>query len=92
MKNWKRPLAESLAIGSGIALAIIFVARQQMLAVLEWISPVFYIPGHGSALLSGNSHEPPPWIFHTLLFLQCVLAVFLLGWLVGRYRGKRTEA
>lgn len=92
MKNWKRPLAESLAIGSGIALAIIFVARQQMLTVLEWISPVFYIPSQGAALLSGNSHEPPPWLFHTVLFLQCILAVFLLGWLVGRYRSQPAKA
>ena len=92
MKNWKRPLTESLLFGSTLALAIIFIARQQMLTVLEWISPVFYVPGQGAALLSGNLHEPPPWLFHTVLVLQCVLAVFLLGWLAGRYRGQPAKA
>lgn len=87
MKNWKRTLTESLLIGSVLAVAIIFIARQQMLTVLEWISPVFYVPGKGAALLSGNWHEPPPWLFHSVLVLQCVLAVFVLGWLAGRYRG-----
>ena len=92
MKAFKRPVAESLLLGSLVALAIIFVAQKQIFAVLELIAPVFYLPGQGASLLSGNSHEPPPWLFHTLLGLQCVLAVFVIGWLAGRYRGHGAKA
>ncbi len=92
MENWKRALTESFLLGSALALAIIFIARQQMLAVLEWISPVFYLPAQGAALLSGNTHEPPPWLFHAVLFLQCLILVFVLGWLAGRYRGQPAKA
>ncbi|TAJ74268.1 MAG: hypothetical protein EPO42_14630 [Gallionellaceae bacterium] len=92
MKTVKRPVVESLILGSVLALAIIFIAQKQILVVLEWISPVFYLPGQGASLLSGNSHEPPPWLFHTLLALQCVLAVFVVGWLAGRYRDQTAKA
>jgi hypothetical protein len=92
MKNWKRPLAESLLLGSVLALTAIFIARQQIFALLNWMGPVFYLPFQGSALLSGNSQEPAPWLFHLVLFLQFYLAVFLVGWLVGRYRGRPSKA
>jgi len=92
MKNWKRPLIESLLIGSALTLTVIFFARQQMHVVLEWIWPVFYVPIHGAAVLTGNTHEPSPWLMHTILFLQCSLAVFILGWLVGRYRSRPAKA
>jgi len=91
MKNWKRPLTESSLIGSALALAIIFIARRQIFPLLDWISPVFYLPYKGAVLLSGNLQEPPPWLFHTLLVLQCVLLVYLLGWLAGRYRSQRAK-
>lgn len=92
MKYWKRPLVESLLLGSVLALAVIFIARQQIFALLNWMGPVFYLPFQGSALLSGNSQEPAPWLFHVILFLQFYLAVFLAGWLVGRYRGRSSKA
>lgn len=92
MKIWKRPLIESLALGSALTLSVVFVAQQQILVVLNWIGPVFYFPFQGAALLSGNSHEPPPWLFHAVLFLQFCLAVFIVGWLVGRYRGDPSKA
>ena len=92
MKNWKRPLVESLLIGAALTLTIIFFARQQIHAVLDWIWPVFYVPIHGSALISGNTHEPSPWLMHTVLFLQCCLAAFVVGWLVGRYRSQSVKA
>jgi hypothetical protein len=91
VKAVKRSVAESLVVGSLVALAIIFVAQKQLLSVLEVISPVFYLPGQGASLLSGNSQEPPPWLFHTLLGLQCILAVFAIGWLAGRYRGRSAK-
>jgi hypothetical protein len=91
MKNWKRPLAESLLLGSVLALTVIFIARQQISALLDWIGPAFYLPFQGSALLSGNSQEPAPWLFHVILFLQFYLAVFLIGWFVGRYRGRPSK-
>lgn len=86
MSDWKRPLVESLAFGSGLALVVILIARAQMLTVLEWIGRVFYIPFHASVLLSGDAQEPAPWLYHTVLFVQFCLAVFIVGWLVGRYR------
>ena len=92
MKSWKRPLIESLVLGSALTLSVVFVAQQQILAVLNWIGPVFFVPFHGAALLSGNAHEPPPWLFHAVLFLQFCLAVFVVGWLVGRYRGGLSKA
>ncbi|GAB2652858.1 hypothetical protein [Arenimonas aestuarii] len=92
MKNWKRPLIESLIIGSLIGLAVIFIARLQMEAVLEWILPVFYIPAHVSTLLSGDSYELSNWLYHIILILQFCLAAFVVGWLVGRYRTPPTAA
>jgi hypothetical protein len=92
MKNWKRPIVESLLLGSVLALAVIFIARLQIFALLNWMGPVFYLPFQGSALLSGNSQEPAPWLFHLILFLQFYLAVLLVGWLVGRYRGRPFKA
>ena len=92
MNTVKRSLAESLLVGSLVALAIIFVAQKQFLSVLDVISPVFYLPGQVASLLSGNSQEPPPWLFHTLLGLQCILAVFVIGWLAGRYRRRSAKA
>ena len=92
MKNWKRPLVESLLLGSVLALTVIFIARQQIFVVLDRIGPVFYFPFQGSALLSSNSQEPAPWLFHVILFLQFYLAVFIVGWLVGRYRRRRSKA
>jgi hypothetical protein len=92
MRNWKRPLAESLLIGSVLALAVIFIARQQIFALLNWMGPAFYLPFQGSALLTGNSQEPAAWLFHAILFLQFYLAVFLVGWIVGRYRERPSKA
>ena len=92
MTNWKRPLAESLLLGSALALTVIFIARQQIFALLDWIGPAFYLPFQGSSLLSGGSQEPAPWLFHLILFLQFYLGVYLVGWLVGRYRGRPSRA
>jgi hypothetical protein len=88
MQIWKRPLTESLLIGSVLALAIIFIAQRQIFPLLDWIGPVFYLPAHGASILSGNSQEPPPWLFHTVLVIQCILLVFIVGWLLGRYRSR----
>ena len=85
MATWKRRLIESLLVGSALALAFVFLARQ---GAADWVGPVFVVPFHGAALLSGNSLEPPPWLFHTVLFLQCYLVVLALGWLAGRYRSR----
>ena len=90
--NWKRPLAESLLLGSVLTLVVIFIARQQIFLVLDWIGPVFYVPFQGSALLSGNPPEPAPWLFHVIMFLQFFVAVFIAGWLVGRYRSRPSKA
>ena len=92
MSNWKRPLVESLLVGSALALSVLLIARAQMYTVLEWIGPVFYIPFQGSVLLSGNAQEAPPWLYHAILFLQFSLAVFIFGWLVGRYRKRPVKA
>lgn len=92
MSNWKRPLVESLLLGAALALAVLFIARAQMFMVLDWIGPVFYIPFQASVLLSGNAQEPAPWLYHMLLFLQFCLGVFIVGWLVGRYRKRSAEA
>jgi hypothetical protein len=92
MKNWKRPLAEPLLLGSVLALGVVLIARQQIFVLLDWIGPVFYLPFQGSALLSSNPQEPAPWLFHSILFLQFYLAVFLVGWLVGRYRERPPKA
>ena len=92
MKRWTRPLVESLVVGSVLALLVVLVARAQMFAVLDWIGPVFILPFHVSAMLTGNAEEPAPWLFHTMLFLQFCLAVFIAGWLVGRYRRKPAKA
>lgn len=92
MKKSKRPLAESIVVGSALALAIILIARRQIVAILDVISPVFYAPLQGASLLSGNAQEPPPWLFHTLLGLECVALVFVIGWLAGRYRGRAAMA
>jgi hypothetical protein len=92
MKSWKRPLIESLVLSSALTLSVIYVAQQQILVVLNWIGPVFFVPFHGAALLSGNAHEPSPWLFHTVLFLQFFLVVFIVGWLFGRYRGGKSKA
>lgn len=89
MKNWKRGLTESLLLGSALALVLIFSARQ---GAADWIWPAFVVPFQGAALLSGNGHEPPPWLYHTVLFLQCFLVVLILGWLVGRYRNRPSKA
>ncbi len=89
MKIWKRRLIESLLLGSGLALALVFLARQ---AAVDWLWPPFYVSFQGAALLSGNWHEPPPWLYHMVLFLQCYLVVLSLGWLVGRYRSRPAEA
>ena len=85
MATWKRLLIGSLVGGSALTLAVVFLARQ---GAAEWIGPAFVIPFHGAALLSGNSIEPPPWLFHTVLFVQCYLVVLALGWLAGRYRSR----
>ena len=101
MKSWKRPLIESLVLSSALTLSVIYVAQQQILVVLNWIGPVFFVPFHGAALLSGNSHEPSPWLFHTVLFLQILLGRFyrrlafwpLSRWAVqGRNRGLTTQS
>lgn len=92
MKRWTRPLVESLVVGSVLALLVVLVARAQMFAVLDLIGPVFILPFQGSALLTGNAEEPAPWLFHTLLFLQFIVAVFIAGWLLGRYRRRPAKA
>lgn len=92
MKNWKRPLAESLLLGSVFAITVIFIARLQIFALLDWIGPAFYLPFQGSALLSGSPQEPPAWLFHVILFLQFYLVVYLVGWLSGRYRRRPSKA
>jgi hypothetical protein len=92
MTNWKRPIAESLLVGSVLALTVIFIARQQILVLLDWMGPLLYVPFQGAVLLSSNSQEPAPWLFHTILFLQFYLAVFLVGWLIGRYRSRPPKA
>ena len=92
MKSRNRHFIEPLLIGTALTLTIIFFARQQIYAVLDFIWPVFYVPIHGAALVSGNTNEPSPWLMHTILFLQCCLAVFVLGWLVGRYRKRPAKA
>lgn len=92
MKNWKRPFIESLIVGSLIGLSVIFIARQQMGSVLEWILPVFYIPAHGSTLLSGGSYELSNWLYHIILILQFCFAAFVVGWLAGRYRTRPAAA
>ncbi|GGA78926.1 hypothetical protein GCM10011521_16420 [Arenimonas soli] len=92
MKSWKRPLIESVLVGSALALAVIFVARQQMYGVLDWIGPAFYLPFRGAALLSGNTEEPAAWLFHGIMFLQFFLLAFAVGWLAGRYRSRQPNA
>ena len=92
MKNWKRPLAESLLLGSVLALAVILIARNQVFAVLDWIGPVFYLPFQGSSLLSGGAQEPAPWLFHAIMFLQFCVAVFIVGLIAGRYRVRAPKA
>jgi hypothetical protein len=92
VKRWRRPLIESLVLGSVLALTVLFIARQQILVLLDWMGPVFVAPFHVSALLSGSADEPAPWLFHAILFLQFYLAVFIVGWLVGRYRRAPSNA
>ena len=88
MKNWKRNLIESLVLGAALAVALIFTATQ---TGSPWLQPAFYVPFQGAALLSGIGYEPPPLVFHALLFVQCYAIVLALGWLVGRYRGRPAE-
>lgn len=90
MTVWKRRLIVSLLLGAGLALVIVLLARQQI--GLEWLGPVFYVPFNGAVLLSGNANEPPPWLFHTVLFLQCFAVVLAAGWVVGRYRRQPANA
>lgn len=92
MKKLKRALVESLLVGTFLGLAVIFIARQQLHAVLELIRPVFYLPAQGSMLLSGDSYELSNWLYHTILILQFCLATFVVGWLVGRYRTRLSAA
>ena len=89
MTTWKLRLIESILLGAGLATAIIFVATQ---AAGEWIAPAFFLPFQGATLLSGNSHEPPPWLFHAVLFLQSFVVVLALGWVMGRYRRRAPKA
>lgn len=92
MTNWKRPLAESLLVGSVLALIVIFIARQQFMVLLDWMGPLFFVPFHGSALLSSNSQEPAAWLFHAIVFLQFHVAVYLVGLVAGRYRDRSSKA
>jgi hypothetical protein len=89
MTTRRRRLIEPVLLGLALAAAIVVLARMQAADVI-W--PVFVVPFQGAALISGNGQEPPAWLFHLVLFLQCYLVVLALGWLVGRYRGRTVRA
>lgn len=89
LRNLKRRVIESVLLGAGLTVILVVLARQ---GAADWVWPAFVVPFQGAALLSGNSHEPAPWLYHTVLFLQCYLVVLVLGWLVGRYRGRPAMA
>lgn len=61
VKHRKGMLIGPLPTNASLTPAIVFFSRQRMHEVLDSIWPVFCMPVHGAALVSGNTHGTSPW-------------------------------
>ena len=70
MKHRKGMLIGPLPTSASLTSAIVFFSRQRMHGVLDSIWPVFCMPVHGAALVSGNTHGTSP-LAHCTRIICC---------------------